>query len=282
MGAKSSKPPPRQIEPDDTAVEIFHDDPPRDSGKNQQKTVVQAHGGTVQEVREKPHEASTGTPSETQAVADTQDANGEKSKKKRRRSKKDKSKPPSPKLVRAQTQLNELKNVKPLLQQNPQVRQQHFEQIQDAYALDEDAKKAPDSRVFSFGNWKRAPPTPSGKVAADGTPVTDSSPPPQRPQMPRAFVPEIPSNSVNDSRVMALMDVEAFSPVTVIEKASPSNQLNHSRMGTTSTQATYIKTRGRTPDRSQQLQSQRSRKSELRLDDVDEDLMEHILTKNVP
>jgi hypothetical protein len=169
MGARSSKPPPRRIESEATAVEVFQQDPApeasRESNKKH-KTVAPAQGGTTHVVRgigEPPPQSSNAPDPNSKPPngQNAQTAKDEKPKKKRRRSKKDKNKPPPPKLVRAQTQLNELKNVKPLLQQSPQARQQHFEQIKDAYALDEEAKKAPPpdvrSRFFSLENWRKTP-----------------------------------------------------------------------------------------------------------------------------
>ncbi|GMF29272.1 unnamed protein product [Phytophthora lilii] len=166
MGAKSSKPPPRKIEPETTAVEVFEDpapEAPRENSnhKKQKGAAAPAQGGSTHVVRgigEPPPQTNTSDATNKTADGHTSGdkQKDEKPKKKRKRSKKDKRKALPLKLVRAQTQLNELKNVKPLLQQSPQARQQHFEQIKDAYALDEEAKKAPPpdlrSRFFSFEN----------------------------------------------------------------------------------------------------------------------------------
>lgn len=134
MGAKSSKPPPRRIEPEVTAVEVFQDTTPQaprepSSNHKRQKGVAPAQGGTAHVVRsilqEPPPQTTTASetpskPPDTQTGSDdSHNAKDGKLKKKRRRSKKEKNKLPPPKLVRAQTQLNELKNVKPLLQQSP-------------------------------------------------------------------------------------------------------------------------------------------------------------------
>lgn len=324
MGARSSKPPPRQIEPEATAVEVSQQDPapeaPRDNKK--QKNGVPAQGGTVQAVKGKYDDAAAGN--STAASGNTQaqsgdskeggdkqtDANG-KPKKKRKRSKKDKNQPSPPKLVRAQTQLNELKNVKPLLQQSPRSRQQHFEQIKDAYALDEEAKKAPPldvrTRFFNFDNWRRAPSTPSGKSTTPHDVSTRESPSPlQRSQtvvVGRMFASsgrssrasaEISNDTLiepedvrsDDMQVMGLDDVESISSVGRVDtRTAPirqsdaaSNQLNHNSPDVPPTQiVNQIKER-RTPERS--LRSQRSFHNELRLDDVDEEIMETILSDN--
>ncbi|KAE9342430.1 hypothetical protein PR003_g9468 [Phytophthora rubi] len=315
MGAKSSKPPPRRIEPEATAVEVFEDtapQAPRESGNHKrQKGNAPVQGGTVHVVRsilQDPPPQPTGgseTPSKPpDAQTNSQNAKDEKPKKKRRRSKKEKNKLPPPKLVRAQTQLNELKNVKPLLQQSPQARQQHFEQIKDAYALDEEAKKAPPpdtrSRFFNFENWRKTPQTPSGK--GDVAP-TESPPPLVRSQSAVGssrplFAPSVrssrgteevsngSSDDLEDSRSLALDDVESFSGVatrtsqiTIATSAflAPTNQVDHSQPDIQTTPVIRVRTsERRTPERSKRsLQSQRS---DLHLDDVDEDLMEHILT----
>ncbi|EGZ17831.1 hypothetical protein PHYSODRAFT_386296, partial [Phytophthora sojae] len=164
MGAKSSKPPPRRIEPEVTAVEVFQDTTPQaprepSSNHKRQKGVAPAQGGTAHVVRsilqEPPPQTTTASetpskPPDTQTGSDdSHNAKDGKLKKKRRRSKKEKNKLPPPKL------------------QSPQARQQHFEQIKDAYALDEEAKKAPPpdtrSRFFNFESWRKTPQTPSGK-----------------------------------------------------------------------------------------------------------------------
>ncbi|KAG1709056.1 hypothetical protein DVH05_022687 [Phytophthora capsici] len=182
MGAKSSKPQPNRIEPEVTAVEVFPDAIEERQGSGspkRQKVSTPTQGGTVHVVRSNLHDTSDTASNKTADTETQEEAKAEKQKKKRRRSKKDKNKLPSPKLVRAQTQLNELKNVKPLLQQSPQARQQHFEQIKDAYALDEEARKVPPqdgrSRFFNFDSWRK---TPSEKGDSPGreptTPLTRS------------------------------------------------------------------------------------------------------------
>ncbi|GMF42124.1 unnamed protein product [Phytophthora fragariaefolia] len=312
MGAKSSKPPPHKIEPEATAVEVFEDQAPQaprePSNHKRQKGVTPVQGGTTHAVRsilqEPPAHAAPGSETPTKPPdgqtgnGDNKNANDEKLKKKRRRSKKDKNKLPPPKLVRAQTQLNELRNVKPLLQQSPQTRQQHFEQIKDAYALDDEAKKAPPpdvrSRFFNFESWRKTPQTPSGKGDA---PSPESPPPLVRSQMlftssgrSSRGTEEI-SNDTNDdledSHSLVLDDVESFSGaatkssrITIATSAflAPSNQVDHG--GQLDIQTTPV-IRVRTSERRTPEQTKRSipsQRSDLRLDDVDEDLMEHILT----
>ncbi|KAG7386220.1 hypothetical protein PHYPSEUDO_000541 [Phytophthora pseudosyringae] len=313
MGAKGSKPPPRRIEEEVAAVEVFQDEPPRESNSShkQHKTVAPAQGGSVHivgNILQEPLPHTNGSQTGSSKAADAQQtkqeaqtaAKEEKQKKKRRRSKKDKNKPPPPRLVRAQTQLNELKNVKPLLQQSPQARQQHFEHIKDAYALDEDAKKAPPpdvrSRFFSFENWRKAPPTPSGKGES---PTAGLSAPRTRSQMtgvPRALFSSSGRSSNGIEDLDGLDDVElltlppASRTVAITAPAitttpcflAASNPVDYGRPDVQSTPVIRVKTsERRTPERRTPEPSKRSlhsQRSDLRIDDVDEDLMEHILT----
>ncbi|OWZ21232.1 hypothetical protein PHMEG_0004234 [Phytophthora megakarya] len=156
MGAKPSKPLQHRNEAEESGVEVFHEPAPQDTISTKRA----ATQGSVHVVRshsnEQPPQANGSETTESQT----------KEKKKRRRSKKEKNKVPSPKLVRAQTQLNELKNVKPMLQS-----QQH-------YGGDEEAKKAPPpdakARLFGLEHWRKVPVTTSDK---DDSPTTHSPPP---------------------------------------------------------------------------------------------------------
>ncbi|KAH7484812.1 hypothetical protein KRP22_005977 [Phytophthora ramorum] len=308
MGARSSKPPPRKIESEVTGVEVFQDptpEAPRESSSHKrQKGASPAQGATTHVVRTIGQSADQPQTNESQAGNSNKPGDGHTSddnqkdnqKKKRRRSKKEKTKPPSPpKLVR--TQLNELKNVKPLLQQSPQARQQHFEQIKDGYSLDEEALP-PDvrSHLFNHGNWRKTPQTPTGK--SEAPPLDSPLIRYQTETVPRALFTssgrssrgtEVISNDVEESdRTLALDDVESLplpavsrtsaitSPITTATPIflAASNQIDFGRPDIQTTPVIRVKTSDRrTPER-----PMRSRRSDLRLDDVDEDLMEHILT----
>ncbi|KAK1946114.1 hypothetical protein P3T76_003162 [Phytophthora citrophthora] len=301
MGAKNSKPQPRRIEPEVTAVEVFPDATEAQQGSSgspkRQKVSPPSQGGTTHVVRSILHDASD-TQSNRLADTETQDDAKEKQKKKRRRSKKDKNKSSPPKLVRAQTQLNELKNVKPLLQQSPHARQQHFEQIKDAYALDEDARKAPSqdgrSRFFNFESWRKTPEkgdspgrepialltrsqssgASRGLFASTGRSV----------RSPRGT--EEISNDIEDLEDSHEIESLALPPpsrttaitaptVIISPFLAASNQVEYGRPDIQTTPVIRVKTSDRqTPERSKRSLQQ----SDLRLDDVDEDLMEHILT----
>eukprot|EP00644_Phytophthora_capsici_P009657 jgi/Phyca11/118260/e_gw1.35.365.1 len=145
MGAKSSKPQPHRIEPEVTAVEVFPDaiEARQGSGSpKRQKVSTPTQGGTVHVVRSNLHDTSDTASNKVVDTETQEEAKAEKQKKKRRRSKKDKNKSPPPIL-------------------SPQARQQHFEQIKDAYALDEEARKVPPqdgrSRFFNFDSWRKTP-----------------------------------------------------------------------------------------------------------------------------
>ncbi|EEY61801.1 uncharacterized protein PITG_13746 [Phytophthora infestans T30-4] len=152
MGGTSSKPAPHRIEPEATGVEIFQDPTPEasqeSSAHKRQKAVAPAQSAATHVVRsvmqeQLPHTNESGVNSEGKQVAKE-----EKQKKKRKKSKREKNKAP------------------PTLQ-SPQARQQHFQQIQDAYSLDEEAKKPPlsesRSRFFNFESWRKSPQLPSDK-----------------------------------------------------------------------------------------------------------------------
>ncbi|KAG3119763.1 hypothetical protein PI124_g2108 [Phytophthora idaei] len=303
MGATSSKPAPHKIEPEATGVEVFQDptsEAPRESNSHiRHKAVAPAHGAAIHVVQSIMQEPPPQTNrSDTAGVDNQAAAKEEKQKKKRRRSKKEKNKIPPPTLVRAQTQLNELKNVRPLLQQSPQARQQHFEQIQDAYALDEEAKKAPSSdsrsRFFNFESWRKSPQLPSGK----GDSLT-SEPPAlmtrsQSNGIQRPCSRNSTSNDIEDFEDSRdLSDVESL-PLPPVSRTtaitaptitatpnflSASNQVEYGRPDIQTTPVIRVKTSDRrTPERTKD--SLRSQRSDLRLDDVDEDLMQHNLTND--
>ncbi|KAF4037659.1 hypothetical protein GN244_ATG10396 [Phytophthora infestans] len=299
MGGTSSKPAPHRIEPEATGVEIFQDPTPEasqeSSAHKRQKAVAPAQSAATHVVRsvmqeQLPHTNESGVNSEGKQVAKE-----EKQKKKRKKSKREKNKAP-PTLVRAQTQLNELKNVKPLLQQSPQARQQHFQQIQDAYSLDEEAKKPPlsesRSRFFNFESWRKSPQLPSGKdelpkAEPPTSMIRSQSNGVVRPRSRNSVSNEI--EDFDDSR--DLSDVESIplppaSRTTAITApaivatptfVSASNKVEYGRPDIQTTPVIRVKTSDRrTPERAKQ--SVRSQHSDLRLDDVDEDLMQHILT----
>ncbi|KAL3667117.1 hypothetical protein V7S43_008058 [Phytophthora oleae] len=307
MGAKGSKPKPHRIEPEVTAVEVFPDttaEAQRESSggsPKRQRAITPTKVSVMHVVRsnsQEPSDTASNKPVDTQTKEETKE---EKQKKKRRRSKKDKNKLPPPKLVRAQTQLNELKNVKPLLQQSPQARQQHFEQIKDAYALDEEAKKAPPqdarSRFFNpFDSWRK---TPSEKGDSPGREPTAPLNRSLSTGVSRALFAstgrsvrslrgtEEISNDIEDledSRDIESLALPPPSRTTAITAptmiTSPaflavSNQVEYGRPDIQTTPVIRVKTSDRrTPERSKRSLQQ----SDLRLDDVDEDLMEHILT----
>lgn len=310
---------------------MFEDETPRESSNHKrQKGVAPARDGTTHVTRtvlpeqlpqSNGSETAHDRPAESQTKDEKKAAKDEKQKKKRRRSKKDKNTIPPPKLVRAQTQLNELKNVKPLLQQSPQVRQQHFEQVKDAYALDEEANKVPSSdsrsRFFTVENWRKSP-TPSGKNDS-----RSQSPEPPA-SLTRSHVSfrcskiafftvltffwidvlcftqtsgasrslsassgrssrgtEEISNEIEDFDVESLplppaSRTSAITAPTITTTPSflaASNQVEHGRPDIQTTPIIRVKTSERRSRR-----SLRSQRLDLRLDDVDEDLMEHILT----
>ncbi|ETO80441.1 hypothetical protein F444_05088 [Phytophthora nicotianae P1976] len=300
MGASSSKPAPHRIEPEATGVEVFQNptsEAPQES-KKRQKAVAPTQGAAVHVVRTIMQESMpTASGSET-ANEDKQAAKEEKQKKKRRRSKKEKNKTEPPKLVRAQTQLNELKNVKPLLQQTPQARQQHFEQIQVAYALDEEAKKAPSSdsrsRFFHFESWRKSPQLPSGKgdssMAESATSLARSQSngvarPCSRNSVSNDIEDIEDSRDLSDVETIPLPPVSRMTAITAPTIATTpnfltaSNQVEYGRPDIQTTPVIRVKTSDRqTPERAKH--SLRSQRSDLRLDDVDEDLMEHILTND--
>ncbi|RLN32563.1 hypothetical protein BBJ28_00024277 [Nothophytophthora sp. Chile5] len=216
--------------------------------------------------------------------------NAEKAKKKRRRSKKDKIKPPPPKLVRAKTTLNELKNVKPLLQQSPEARLYRFEQIKDAYALDESAEPssipaAADARprFFSIENWRKTPGMLSGQdsIHIDGSMV--APPPLQRSQTTVSWHrPMIGADDSVFSTSRRNPSSNATEEVSVDEDDPGSNRTKYLN-GTRQASAAIT---GRVTERSNEQHGkasekrtpQQSERSSLRLDDVDESLMNDILS----
>ncbi|RLN94193.1 hypothetical protein BBJ28_00024297 [Nothophytophthora sp. Chile5] len=257
---------------------------------------------------------------EDQASAEKTAAdNTEKAKKKRRRSKKDKNKPPPPKLVRAKTTLNELKNVKPLLQQRPEARLHRFEQIKDAYALDEGAKplSIPGAaearpRFFSIDNWRKAPETLSSQNSTHTVGSTVSPPPLQRSQVHmrcgrpgfcKCFLLILslvlcvswqtavvswhrPTNGANNSMLSTSRrhpSSNATEEVSVNEDdpgSSRAKNLDDAGQATAAIAGRVVSTErsneqhGKTSER---RTPQRSERSSLRLDDVDESLMNDIL-----
>ncbi|CEG38660.1 uncharacterized protein PHALS_08720 [Plasmopara halstedii] len=140
MGMRSSKPPlPPRVEPKCTDVEIFEEP----SAHLHQKS------GTV------------GVPQSAQKEAsdDNRAATTVKLKKKRQRIKKEMFIVPPQVVITTDTQSSELTSDKTLLQQSPEVRQQHTEKVQDAYALE---KKSPSShegraRFLNFESWRTLP-----------------------------------------------------------------------------------------------------------------------------
>lgn len=98
------------------------------------------------------------------------------------------------------------------------------------------------------------------------------------------------NDDLEDSRSLALDDVESFSGAAVTRSSqitiatsaflAPTNQVDHVQPDIQTTPVIRVRTSDRrTPERSKR--SVQSQRSDLRLDDVDEDLMEHILTDDI-